>query len=253
MKIKTPGLVIKETPIGENDKLLFILTKDKGIVRAFADGVRRMKSKNSAGVSLFCYSDFTLYKNKDTYKVSDSIPIEMFFDLRYDLEGLSLAQYFCEMAYKLTPEESEPSPDMLRLILNSLYFLTSRSKDKELIKAVTELKLISISGFMPDLTICEGCQEDNTNPPYYFSYREGSIFCEKCKKNAEGEVIRLSNTLLAAMRHIIYSDFKKIYSFEIPKKDLSVLSSITEAYVKIQSDSIFKTLEFYKSVKEPAI
>ena len=60
MKIQTPGLIIKETNIGENDKLLVILTKDYGIVRAFADGVRRMKNKNSAATSLLCYSNFTL-------------------------------------------------------------------------------------------------------------------------------------------------------------------------------------------------
>ena len=57
-------------------------------------------------------------------------------------------------------------------------------------------------------------------------------------------------TVLAAMRHIVYSDFSKIYSFEIPEKDAEILSLVAEKYVSVQSEYKFKTLDFYKSVKE---
>ncbi len=247
MKIQTPGLIIKETNIGENDKLLVILTKDYGIIRAFADGVRRMKSKNTAATSLLCYSNFTLYQNKDTYKVGDSSPIEMFFDLRYLLEELSLAQYFCDMAIKLTAEDFEPS-EILRLLLNSLHFLTKQTKPLNIVKAVTELKLISLAGFMPNLTGCAACDDE----AYRFSFAEGCLFCLNCGKDVSDTTV-LNPTVLAAMRHIIYSDFEKIYSFEIPEKDAEILSSITEKYVAVQSDYHFKTLDFYKSVKEPKL
>ena len=248
MKIQTPGLIIKETNIGENDKLLVILTKEHGIIRAFADGVRRMKSKNSAATSLLCYADFTLYHNKDTYKVSDSVPIELFFDLRYNLEELALAQYFCEMALKLTPEEFEPT-EILRLLLNSLHFLTNKSKPVNIVKAVTELKLISLAGFMPNLAGCASCGEAIA---YRFSYSEGCLFCLECETEAKDTTV-LSPTVLAAMRHIIYSDFSKIYSFEIPEKDAEILSLVTEKFVSVQSEYKFKTLDFYKSVKEPKL
>lgn len=248
VKIQTPGLIIKETNIGENDKLLVILTAEHGIIRAFADGVRRMKSKNSAATSLLCYSNFTLYQNKDTYKVSDSSPIELFFDLRYHLEELALAQYFCDMALRLTPEEYEPT-EILRLLLNSLHFLTNQSKPLDIIKAVTELKLISLAGFMPNLIGCAACDSEQA---FRFSYSEGCLFCLECEKNLNDAVV-LNPTVLAAMRHIIYSDFSKIYSFEIPKKDAEILSAITEKYVSVQSEYRFKTLDFYKSVKEPTL
>ncbi len=248
MKIQTPGLIIKETNIGENDKLLVILTREHGIIRAFADGVRRIKSKNSAATSLLCYSNFILYQNKDTYKVSDSTPIELFFDLRYHLEELALAQYFCEMAIKLTPEEFEPT-EILRLLLNSLHFLTKQSKPIEIIKSVTELKLISLAGFMPNLTGCAVCGEEES---YKFSLSEGCLFCLECGSDV-GDTTLLNSTVLAAMRHIIYSDFEKIYSFEIPENDAKILSSICERYVSVQSEHHFQTLDFYKSVKEPRL
>ena len=102
---------------------------------------------------------------------------------------------------------------------------------------------------MPNLTVCAGCGDDEA---FRFSYSEGCLFCLNCFGDAKDTTV-LNPTVLAAMRHIIYSDFSKIYSFEIPKKDAELLSLITEKYVSVQSEYKFKTLDFYKSVKEPTI
>ena len=245
MKLQTQGLIIKETNVGENDKLLVILTRDHGILRAFADGARRMKGKNSAATSLFCYGDFSLYKGKDTYKVTDVTPIELFFDLRYNLEALSLAQYFCEIVLKVTPEDFEPA-DYLRVILNSLHLLLKGNKPIAQIKAVTELRLISLAGFMPNLVNCADCN-NMQNKKIWFSLADGSLYCADCV-NGKEETVVINNTVLAAMRHIVYSPFKQIFSFQIPDKDLKYLSKITEQYVERQSEFHFKTLDFYKSL-----
>ena len=133
-KIVTPGLVIRETPVGENDKLLAILTAENGLIRAFADGARRIKSKNAAATSLLSYCTFTLYKAKDTYKVTDAVVIDLFFELRYDLEGLALAQYFCELALRQVPE-GQHNAVFLRLLLNALFLVMHHKRPFELIKA----------------------------------------------------------------------------------------------------------------------
>lgn len=246
MLLQTQGLIIKETNIGENDKLLTILTRNHGIIRAFADGVRRFKGKNSAATCTFCYADFSLYKSKDTYKINDIIPIELFFDLRYNIEALSLAQYFCEIILKITPEDFEPE-NYLRLMLNSLHLLVKNKKPIEQIKAVTEFKLASLAGFMPNLINCGGCG-NMENKKIWLSAFDGSIYCSDCVKGKEGTV-PINSTVLAAMRHIVYSDFAKIYSFQIPDKDLKLLSLIGEKYVSAQFDFHFKTLNFYKSIR----
>ena len=246
MKLQTQGLIIKETNVGENDKLLVILTREHGLIRAFANGARKIKGKNSAATSLFCYADFLLYKGKDTYKVTDVVPIELFFDLRYNLETLSLAQYFCDIILKITPEEFEPD-NYLKLILNSLHLLVKEKKPIEQIKAVTELKLASLAGFMPNLVSCAQCEKIE-GKRLWLSVVDGNIYCENCVKGKE-QTLPVSNTILAAMRHIIYSDFSKIFSFQIPDKDMKLLSLIGEKYISAQCDFHFKTLDFYKSVR----
>lgn len=247
MRLQTQGLIIKETNVGENDKLIVILTRENGIVRAFADGARRMKGKNASATSLFCYADFILFKGKDTYKVNEIIPKELFFNLRYNLEGFSLAQYFCEIAQKIIPEDFEPA-DFLKLLLNSLHFLTEKTLPLLQIKAITEFKAACLAGFMPDLINCAACGGLKEEPIYFFT-EEAVIYCKSCMP-AYGERILLNNTLLAAMRHIIYSGFNKLYRFTIPDTDLKKLSGITEKYLSRQSDTHFKTLDFFYSIQK---
>ena len=103
----TDGIIIREQNIGEADRIVTVLTRELGVVRAFASGARRIKSKNLSSTGLLCYSRITLFRSKDTYRINDAEPLELFFDLRRDIEKISLAQYFCELALTLAPAEEE--------------------------------------------------------------------------------------------------------------------------------------------------
>ena len=89
MRFTTDGLIIKEQQIGENDRLVTVLTRDKGIIKAFASGAMRLSGKN-AGTSLLSYSHLTLYKSRDTYKINEASVINMFFSLRGDIDRKSV-------------------------------------------------------------------------------------------------------------------------------------------------------------------
>ena len=94
MQISTKGLVIKEQTIGESDRLVTLLTADYGLIKAFVHRAKQSKSRLGSATTLFAYSDFTLYRTKDAFSVSDAVPVEVFFNLRRDIERLTLAQYF---------------------------------------------------------------------------------------------------------------------------------------------------------------
>ena len=70
MQVSSDGLIIMEKAISENDKLVTILTRKFGIIRAFAKGVKSVKNKNFSSVQLFCYSDFILFKGRLDFKFS---------------------------------------------------------------------------------------------------------------------------------------------------------------------------------------
>ena len=245
MKLSTDGLIIKENNYGDSDRILTILTRDKGVIRAFAHGVRRLKNRNATATTLLCYSKFVLFKSKDTYQVDEATAVELFFSLRADIEALAVAQYFCELCLQFAPVEAE-AESYLRLVLNSLYFLSTKKRSPEFLKCVTEFRMLSISGYMPNLVACNHCAVYEADV-MYFDPLEGMLYCADCKP-ADKRLMPLSRAVLAAMRHIVYSELNKLYQFELPPETLLALSQVTEAYLLTQSERKFSTLDFYHSI-----
>ena len=128
MQVKTQGLIIREQTVGESDRLVTVLTRDAGVVRAFARRAKNLKDSKSAATQLLCYSRLSIFKGREKYMIDDAEPIEVFFGLRRDIAALSLAQYFCELAYLMVPEDTD-SEEYLRLILNSLHFIKGHAAD----------------------------------------------------------------------------------------------------------------------------
>ena len=237
--------MIKEMNVGESDRLVTLFTRDYGIIRAFAAGAKSIKSKKGAATSLLTYSSFTILKKKDTYKIYEASPIRLFFGAGSEIEVLSLAQYFCELCYVLVAS-GVPDGEFLRLILNSLHFLTKEKRFPPLIKAITELRAAALSGFMPDLIACSGCGkfEDDI---MYFAISGGRLLCRGCKRETS-DLATLDRTMLSAMRHIVYSEFGRLYSFTVPENCAKRLSEITGKYITVQTDHRFTALDFYNSV-----
>jgi len=244
MQMNTDGLVIRENATGENDRIITILTKEYGIVRAFANGARRIKSRSQCATQLLSYSRFSIYKSKENFIIDEAQSIEIFFKLRADIERLSLAQYFCELAGELAPEMDE-AEDYLKLMLNSLHFLANSTRPQLLLKALTELRMLCLAGYMPDLTACENCGkfEDTL---MYFEKENGRLFCSSCG----GAGVSAGLGVITAMRHICYSDPVKLYAFSLPDDALQQLSLITEGYLAAHVTRKFKTLSFYNSLTQ---
>lgn len=249
MKFSTDGLVIKENNVGESDRVVQVLTRDKGLLSAFVSGARKPKSKNAAATALLCYSHFTLTQTKDTYRITESEAIDVFFDIRTDIEKLSLAQYICELCQVMVPYGVE-GEEFLRLALNSLHFIAKGTMDIYLIKAVCELRMMAVAGFMPDLVGCRECGSD-IKFPLWLDLLGGDMLCNECKSvpTVQGQFAELDKTTFAAMRHILYSDFSKVFSFSLPPQNARYLSFVTERYLLAQTDRKFKTLEFFHSLE----
>ena len=245
MKLNTDGLIIREQQTGEDDRLVTLLTRDYGVIRAFVRGAKRIKSKSQSSTQLFAYGNYSIYRGKDAYSIDEAQPIEIFFDLRNDIVSLSLAQYFCELAGELAPVEDD-AEEYLKLVLNALHMLMKIKKTHEQLKAIVELRLLTLSGYMPDLVLCGDCGKFDENG-MYFSPVEGQIFCGDCLK--DHTCIPLPNGVLSAMRHICYSENAKLFSFILPDESMKYLSEVTEQFLLTQTNRKFKTLDFYKTMK----
>lgn len=243
MQTKTQGLVIREQTVGESDRLVTLLTADYGLVKAFVRRAKNIKSNNVSATSLFAYGEFTLYRSREAYVVDNAVANEVFFDLRKDINALSLAQYFVQLAYFLCAEE-QPAPDTLRLLLNALHLLCKGKKSHKLIKSVVELRMLALGGYMPNLLACYRCGTYESEV-MYFDIQEGCIYCKDCFRN---NALTAPLGVITAMRFICLSDLGKVFSFNIGEENMNILSDITEKYTLSRIDGRLTTLDFYKAI-----
>ncbi len=126
-----------------------------------------------------------------------------------------------------------------------MYALSVLKKPAELVKPAFELKLLCLAGYEPLVNACEGCGAVNPEEPV-LNAALGTLRCKRC---AHGGVIRpLCPDSLAALRHIVYGNPKRLYSFRLPPDALQRLSKAVILFLFAQLERNFKTLDFYESL-----
>lgn len=245
MHITTQGLVLRETAYKEADKLLTVLTAEGGKRTVKARGCRRKSSPLAAAAQLLVYSDMTLFEYRDRFTLSEAESIRQFWHMKSDVELLALGSYFAEVM-EAVAVEGRPDPAGLSLILNSLHALDQMNKPQALVKGAFELKLMSLEGYEPLLDACAVCGAPEPEPPL-FHLNEGVLCCAACRTEAgEGAAVPLEGGALAAMRHIVYGDPKRLFSFRLEGAGLSCLSHVCQRFLTTQLDRGFRTLDFYQ-------
>ncbi len=246
MKFQTDGLIIKEQNIGEQDKLVYALTKSHGVIKAFVRGAKNIKNQKCAPSSLLSYSRLTFYKSRESYIIGDARILRIFSKLRGDVKKTCLAQYFCELALTICPRE-QPAEKFLSLMLNSLYLISEGKRSEELVKPCFEMRLAAMAGYLPDLVMCRECGVYAAEE-MYFSPRTGEIECASCHGIKADGMIKLSEAALTALRHTVYSDDDKLFSFTLSDEGLKMLNAASESYLQYRFEKEFKTLNFYKAI-----
>lgn len=257
-EIIVTGLVVRETELGEYDKLITVVTHELGKIFVTGKGVKSLRSKHVPTTQLYTYNTYVLKKRK-YYYIADSEQKESFFGLRSDLERLSLAAYISDICADMAVEGISDEP-LLRLTLNALYALSQGKHHHTKIKAAYELKSAALAGLCPDLVACCQCGKYE-GVPMYLDVMNGRIVCPDCRGAYESEklieedatadiYIKISPSVLEAMRFIVYSDQKKLLSFSLEDDGYGELSFVCEKYLLNQLEHDYYSLDFYKKITE---
>ena len=249
MYFDVQGIVIQEKPFGETSKHLSVLTAHRGVIFVTAKGVKKLSAKNFAVAQLFAFSDMTLYGSGPYFTLTDAKLHESFYPLRNDPIVLSLACYLSELA-SICATVSDEESELLRLFLNTLWFLQQKPERHKFAKVVFELRLMFGSGYMPEF-VCSACGCDMSEGS--FNIATGDFICSKCKEQEEAStnissINNLQEESITAMKYIAMCDLKRLFAFTISDQSLKQLSILSEEYVCYRVDGCNMRLHYYKDM-----
>jgi DNA repair protein RecO (recombination protein O) len=184
--IKTSGIVLKESNLGENGKLLVFFTKDFGKISVVAKGVKKTSSSLVQLSQLFAYSNLELYKgNSNLYTLTGGSLIESFSGLGEDYDRIASAGEIVLNILKVIQEDL-PDIDSLRLLLNSLHFISSGKRSPDFVATVFLLKMLQFQGVVPEI------------------YEIEQMWNQK-----------LNDSTINALEHIFYSELSELFNFGV--------------------------------------
>lgn len=261
------GIVLTAMPIGEYDKRLVILTRERGKITAFAKGARKMGSAFLACSQPFSFGEFTVYEGRTSYSVM-SVEISNYFkELRENMEACYYGLYFLELSDYFT-RENEDATLILKLLYQSLRALTLERIPPSLIRRIVELKMFEYNGWAPQVFSCVKC--NNEDGLMYFNSLAGGVICGNCSNYAgkhsnvgshissmsdyqsgserAAQGIMISGTTIYTMQYILSSPVEKLYTFKLSDEVSKELNQCVENYRKTYIDKKLKSLELLEKL-----
>lgn len=238
-QITLTGMVLSATPVGDYDKRLVILTRERGKITAFAKGARRPNSQYVAGSRPFSFGEFTLYQGREAYTLTGMNIINYFEDMALNLDKVYYGMYFLELADYFGREGVE-AKDMLNLLYASFTAINKEQIPNKLIRYIYELKIFAINGEYPDVFTCQSCgkSEDLT----HFSISADGVLCSGCK-DVKKDSIPLDNSTFYTLQYIISAPIGRLYTFKVSDEVMTELSMVMSRWLAVHCDREFKSLE----------
>lgn len=243
-QITVTGMVLAVTPVGEYDRRVVILTRERGKLAAFARGARKPNSALVGATAPFSFGEFRVYEGRTSYTLMSASISNYFSELREDMEGAYYGFYFMELANYYAREANDET-ELLKLLYQTLRALVSPKIPNRLVRCIYELKSICINGEGPQVFECVKC--GGREREKFFSVKGGGLVCEACISKVPDAVKLLPSTFYT-LQYIVSSRVEKLYSFTVTEEVLDELAALVKEYRELHIEKKFKALEILETI-----
>ncbi|HSK57039.1 MAG TPA: DNA repair protein RecO [Jiangellales bacterium] len=192
------GVVLRTQKLGEADRIVTLLTRRHGRVRAVAKGVRRTTSRFGSRLEPFMHVDLQLATGRTLDVVTQVETLGPFgSSICADYPRYTAGTAMLETAERLTAEEREPVLQHYLLLVGALRVLSERSRDPGLVLDAYLLRGLAVAGFAPSFTDCARCGA--SGPHRFFSVQSGGMMCSACRPSGTVAPAARTVDLLSAL------------------------------------------------------
>ena len=182
--LNVSALVLRKSEYRDYDRMLTLLTAEHGRLDAVARGCRRPKSELINAAEPFVCGQYQLYFNAGRYTVTQCKVTEGFYELRNDLDKLTLGAKWLRILETISVSD-EPQADLFNTALDAFSYLTYSGIDLRLLNAMFLMKILYISGFAPAADKCTVCGKSAEQTTLFFNAQKGGCVCASCSPRAK--------------------------------------------------------------------
>jgi DNA repair protein RecO (recombination protein O) len=241
---KADAIILRTRAWGEADRIVTLLTPERGKITAIAKGARRPRNRLTAGMQLFSYGELLLSTGASLDSINQCEIKESFRDLRDDLDKMAYGAYITELVDELVPEH-EPDEGMFALVLALLQLL--RHRNPRIVAAIAALQLLVRAGYRPQVSHCAHCLQSLVPEGAYFSSVLGGVLCANCR-DADSTALGICTETPQWLDRLMKFDIGNAERFSISGTLLGEVEQVLQQYLQHQLEKDLKAGKFLASL-----
>lgn len=250
---RTSGIILRRTDFGEADRLLTVLTPERGKLRLVAKGARKPSSRKSGHVELFCHTQLLVAVGRDLDIITQAETIEPFLALREHLLSTTYAYYLAELADAFTGEEdvSKPMFDLVNEAMAWLCEAAVAGDQEDMLRLVAryyEIHMLGLAGYQPQLYVCGLCKKSLEPRVNYMSAAEGGVLCAACGYERVGTT-ELSVNAQKVLRFLQTHDWANVRLLRLSESTRRELERTLGDYITYYLERKLKSVDFMNRLR----
>lgn len=249
----TDAINLKAYNLSESDKIIVMYSKDKGLIRGVAKGVKKPKSKLGARMDLLVANTLMLHKGKNLDTICQAEVLNTFNKTRQDIDKIFYSMYVTEVVNNFGLEDDPSSEVIYNLLYKALNTISTAQNKVEILIAVIkfQLKMMIESGFSLEFDTCLHCRCGIGEETMYFVPTAGGVVCKECAGKLYSAKKQMPHKLRDFFKQMAINDFDEIGEYETKanEKVCTVSFQVLKEYIELKSPRKFKSTEMLQDVQ----
>ncbi len=247
----TDAINLKAYNLSEADKIIVMYSREKGLIRGVAKGVKKPKSKLGARMDLLVANKLMLYKGKNLDTICQAEALNTFNKTRQNMDKIFYSLYISEVVSNFGVEDDPCSNEVFEILYQALDCIAKSSDKVEMLIIVLkfQLKMMAVSGFAVEFNTCLKCGCAINDENMYFSSTLGGVICKECGATS-GAAVGLHKKIRDFLNELENTDFSEhsIYEEKATEKICNVCFELLKGYITLHSPRKFNSTNILQEI-----
>lgn len=247
----TEAINLKSYNLNDADKIIVMYSRENGLIKGVAKGIKKPKSKLGARMDLLVANSLQLLKGRSMDTIIQAQTINHFKKTREDFDKLMISSYISEVVMNFGEGSEAASEEVYNLLYKALNRITNATNKKEILIAAIkfQLKMLLIMGFCVELDTCLCCREQVLDEEMFFSSSMGGIICKECNEHL-GVKLKMHHKIRDFLQAMLQFDFdyESEYDQKATEKVCQVCFDLLDEYLKIHTNKRQKSVKLIREL-----